>query len=364
MRKIIITALFAFQGFWILGQNQVAENVFLITLDGLRWQELFGGADSVIINDSRFVRDIEGTKEKYYRSTGSERRQALMPWFWTALAKNGLLLGNRGAGNLVNVTNKEWFSYPGYNEILTGEADPNINSNDKIANPNVTVLELINRQAGFEQKVAAFGSWDVFPYIINVERSNIYVNAGFEPANHGALTDREIFLNELQEATPSPWSSVRLDVFTHYFAKAYIEQYLPRVVYIAYGETDDFAHDGAYDHYLDAANRTDQFIKDLWNFCQAHPKYQNKTAFIITTDHGRGDLKKEEWTSHGSSVEGADAIWVAAIGQGVASLGELKSEGQWYQNQIAATLLELLEIDSKILGSKVGRTINLLNPKE
>lgn len=357
MKRVLITVLFVFQGFWILAQDQIAENVFLITLDGLRWQELFGGADSVIINDSRFVRDIEGTKEKYYRSSSGDRRGELMPWFWTTLVDSGFILGNRWAGNLVNVTNEEWFSYPGYNEILTGKADPNINSNDKIANPNVTVLELINRQAGFEQKVAAFGSWDVFPYIINEERSNIYVNAGFEPANHGALTEREIFLNELQEATPSPWSSVRLDVFTHYFAKTYIEQYLPRVVYIAYGETDDFAHDGAYDHYLDAAKRTDRFIKDLWDLCQSHPNYQNKTAFIITTDHGRGDLKKEEWTSHGSSVEGADAIWVAAIGQGVAPLGEMKSKGQWYQNQIAATVLELLGLTPNLLSLECGRPI-------
>jgi hypothetical protein len=359
MKRVLITVLFAFQALWVLGQRPIAENVFLITLDGLRWQELFDGADSVIINDSRYVRDIEGTKEKYYRSSGSERREALMPWFWTTLVDKGYILGNRWAENLVNVTNEEWFSYPGYNEILTGKADANINSNDKIANPNVTVLELINRQVGFEEKVAAFGSWDVFPYIINEERSNIYVNAGFEPAQGQSLTERELFLNELQAVTPSPWSSVRLDVFTHYFAKEYIEKNLPRVVYIAYGETDDFAHDGAYDHYLDAANRTDQFIKDLWDFCQSHPKYQNKTAFIITTDHGRGDIIKEEWTSHGNSVEAAGAIWVAAIGQGIAPLGEMKSKGQWYQNQIAATVLQLLGLETNLLGGETGHAIKL-----
>lgn len=363
-KRNVFILLLVLQGYWVSGQDQNVENVFLITLDGLRWQELFAGADSVIINDSRFVKEVEATNKKYYRSTANDRRQALMPWFWTELIKKGFVLGNRQTENFVNVTNQHWFSYPGYNEILTGKADPNINSNEKIENTNVTVLELVNQQPEFGGMVAAFGSWDVFPYIINEARSKVYVNAGFEPANQGVLTERELFLNELQEVTPSPWSSVRLDVFTHYLAKEYIKKNLPRVVYLAYGETDDFAHDGDYDQYLDAANRTDGFIKDWWEFCQSHPKYQDKTAFIITTDHGRGAIKKGEWTSHGSSIVGADAIWVAVFGQGVPALGEVKSKGQWYQNQIAASLLELLGIDSNLLSKGAGSPIKLSNPKD
>ncbi|MGI8992391.1 MAG: hypothetical protein ACR2I2_22775, partial [Bryobacteraceae bacterium] len=39
------------------------------------------------------------------------------------------------------VTNGLNFSYPGYSETLCGFADPRIKSNDKVPNPNVTVLE-------------------------------------------------------------------------------------------------------------------------------------------------------------------------------------------------------------------------------
>ena len=39
---------------------------------------------------------------------------------------------------------------------------------------------------------------------------------------------------------------------------------MKRIVFIGYGETDDFAHDGKYDEYVMAANRTDRFIKELW----------------------------------------------------------------------------------------------------
>ena len=245
------------------GQGQMPENIFIITLDGLRWQELFFGADTVLIENENFVRDISALKEKYLLKNYEERRSQLMPWFWSTLVNEGALMGNRLLGSKVNLTNKYWFSYPGYNEILTGFADSTINSNDKIWNPNKTILEHLNQITTYQGKVAAFASWDVFPFIINEERSGVTVNAGFEPAAYGiAISEREAFLNELQASTPSPWASVRLDVFTHHYAKEYVQKMHPRVVYIGYGETDDFAHDAEYDQYLNAANRTDYFISD------------------------------------------------------------------------------------------------------
>ena len=77
-------------------------------------------------------------------------------------------------------------------------------------------------------------------------------------------------------------------------------------MYVAYGETDDFAHDGKYDAYLQSAYRTDAFIEELWNWVQANETYRDKTTFIITTDHGRGT--REKWKDHGREVIGADQI--------------------------------------------------------
>lgn len=328
-------------------QEERPENIILITLDGLRWQEVFQGADEKLIRDKRYVRDTSALIQEFWLENELERRAVLMPWFWSELVESGVILGNRNFNNKVDLTNDQWFSYPGYNEILTGAADPQIRSNDKIPNPNRTILEELNGNEEFKGKVVAFASWDVFPFIINEERSGILVNAGFNSANDEHLTEREVFLNEIQKSTPSPWSSVRLDVFTHHFAKEYLKKNNPRVLYVAYGETDDFAHDSRYDEYLYAARRTDQFIKNLWDYCQSNPLYKNKTAFLITTDHGRGDLVKEEWTSHGTGIKDAHQIWFAAIGTGIKSLGEGKLEGQWYANQVAGTILDLLGIEVK-----------------
>ena len=254
----------------------------------------------------------------------------------------GQIHGNRPLGSKVNLTNTMWFSYPGYNEILTGSADDvRITSNAKKDNPNKTILEQYNNTPEGKGKVAAFGSWDVFPYIINEERSGVPVNAGFEVATNN-LNEREEFLNELQGQIPSPWGSVRLDAFTHHYALEHMKKEHPKFVYISYGETDDFAHDGDYQAYLKSAHNTDTLIKQLWEFTQQDEFYKNQTVFLISTDHGRGTEPLDTWRSHGSKVEGADQVWLVAFGKNVRPLGEVKQQEQLYSNQIAPTTAQML----------------------
>ena len=327
-------------------QKGKTENVFIITFDGLRWQELYTGADPALIANKEYVKDTTALKERFWADSGKERRQLLMPFFWSTIANEGQLYGNREFGNQVNCSNKMWFSYPGYSEILTGAADDErINSNNKIDNPNVTVLEFINRQPAYKGKVAAFGSWDVFPYIINEKRSGIPVNGGYENVTGPSLTEREVLLNQLQDALPKFWGSVRMDGFTHYIALEYLKKRTPNVVFIGYGETDDFAHGGKYDEYLKSARQTDTFIKDLWSWTQSHPKYKGKTTFLITTDHGRGTDPLDSWRSHGTEVNGTDQIWFAVIGPDTPARGEIKEPGQYYQKQMAKTAAAFLGLD-------------------
>lgn len=326
-------------------QKETSKNpkIVLITLDGFRWEELFTGADAKLISEKKYVKDVTGLKAQFWKDTPQERRTALMPFLWNEVPKMGQLHGNRNEGSNVNLTNTMWFSYPGYNEILTGFADDKrITSNDKINNPNETILEKINNLSSYKGKVAAFGSWDVFPFIINRERSQLPINAGFELAQGKNLSPREVFLNDLQPIVPSPWDSVRLDAFTSNYALEYMKKEHPELIYIAYGETDDFAHDGNYEAYLKSANATDTLIKQLWDFTQKDSFYKNNTIFIISTDHGRGSKPLEQWRDHGSNVKGADQVWLVAFGNGVEVKGEIKSKEQLYSNQIAPTILQLL----------------------
>ena len=332
----------------LYAQKNEPPNVVLITLDGLRWQELFSGADPLLVANKEYVGDTTNLKKQFWRESPEERRAVLMPFFWNEVRTMGQLHGNRDEGSKVNLTNTMWFSYPGYNEILTGAADDKrINSNSKIGNPNQTILERVHNLPAYKGKVAAFGSWDVFPFIINSNRSGIPVNAGFDMATGDDLTEREQFLNQLQSQIPSPWGSVRLDAFTSHYAMEYMKRKHPTLLFIAYGETDDFAHDGAYDSYLKSAQNTDRLIKELWEFTQQDPFYKDNTTFIISTDHGRGTQPLETWKGHGSNIVGADQVWLVAFGKGVSAKGEIKGEGQLYTDQIAPTVIKALEVKLK-----------------
>lgn len=360
MNRIVFGVLL-FQSFLgiTLGQEKtVTQNVILVTFDGLRWQEVFTGADKRLVTHPKFVSDTVDLKSRFWNDSPETRRALLMPFMWNIVATQGQIYGNRNYGNKVNTSNMFWFSYPGYNEILTGiKNDKAIFTNQKKYNPNITVLEYLNSQPSYHNKVAVFGSWDVFPFILNRKRSGLFINAGFEPMQHEHLTDMEILLNYLQEQQLSPWASVRLDAFTHFFAMEYLKQFSPKVLEVSYGETDDIAHDGKYDGYLAAINRTDKFIGELWNYVQSNENYRNKTTLIITTDHGRGHVFLNSWKRHGRGTPGSGQTWFAVMGPDTAPQGEIKTAGQFYQNQLAQTLALFLNVDYQIYPN-VGKAIS------
>ncbi len=316
------------------------ENIVLVTLDGMRWQEVFGGADSSFMKQQKNLKDAQ-VRQKFWNNDSQARRKMLFPFLWTTMVEKGQLLGNRVLNSKVNVTNNQWFSYPGYNEILTGLADnERITSNDKFYNPNTTILEFINGQSAYKGKVAAFTSWDVFPFIINDKRSGVFVSAGLVSASGPNMSEQEKTLNRLMPTVPNPLGDVRLDAFTFYYGLEYMKRNKPRVLYFSFDETDDFAHSGEYAAYLNSAHSADQFISELYDYIQSDPVYRDKTTLIITVDHGRGN-GADDWKSHGSQVNGADQIWMAILGPDTPALGEAKGT-QHYQNQIAQTVAALL----------------------
>ncbi len=346
MRYRLVILFFFFYTFSSAQSKLKTENVILITLDGFRWQEVFKGADSSFMKQQPYLKDGD-LKKKYWRDDLNDRRKALLPFVWGTIASKGQLYGNRSVGSKVNVTNQMWFSYPGYNEILTGHADDvNITSNDKIYNPNKTVLEFLNDQPQFKGKVAAFTSWDCFPYIINDKRSGVFVSAGLVHPDGATSNEREKMMHQLMLNIPNPLRDVRLDAFTFYYGMEYIKKNKPRLMYFGFDETDDFAHGGEYAAYLNSANYTDKFIGELWSYIQSDKQYKDKTTLIITCDHGRGD-NAEDWKHHGEKIQDADQIWMAVLGPDTPSKGEVKTESQLYQNQIAATISALLGVPYK-----------------
>jgi hypothetical protein len=342
--KKSISFLVVFLSFYTALAQRKTENVIVITLDGMRWQEVFGGIDSALMNNRDFSKDSAGLRSKYWSDTAAERRKKLFPFLWSTIATSGQLHGNRWLGNRVDVANRYRFSYPGYNEIFTGYPDTAVNSNDKAWNKNVNVLEYINSQQKHKGKVAAFATWDVFPYILARQRSGLYVNA--DKDSFAFNTPEFRMLNDLQTLTTRP-IGVRPDVLTYAAAREYLKKFSPHVLYIAFDETDDFAHAGLYDQYLMSAHAQDAMIADLWKTIQAIPQYNGKTTLLITADHGRGDSVKAQWRDHGEKIPEASGIWMAVIGPDTKATGEVKEGNPLFQGQLATTIAALLGLHFK-----------------
>lgn len=328
-----------------------SQNVIYVTLDGFRWQEMFGGAQEVYVAKDSGVRDIKDIRDRYLRPTAAERRAVLMPFFWNVVAKEGQVFGDPESNARARITNTHKFSYPGYSEMFVGFADDaGIKSNDKLPNPHVNVLEFLNHRPGFEKRVAAYATWDVIPFILNRERSGLFVHAGTGPIVDEPLSERQRLLNDVIAETVVLWKGNGIDSLTMAAAREHLVKHKPRVLYVGLGETDEWGHGRRYDLYLDAANKADAFLRGLWDLVQSLPEYRGKTSLVISTDHGRGGTVAD-WTDHGAKVEGAEFLWMAVLGPDTPALG-VRRDVEATQSQIAATLAQLVGEDFRAASPK------------
>ncbi len=339
--KTVLSLAFLFLATLCFSQPANPPNIFIITTDGFRWQEIFTGADSAIISNPAYVKDTAVLKQLYWDNEINARRRLLMPFVWSIIEKKGSLYGNRYYGNKVSVANPYRLSYAGYNEILTGYADPFLVTNRRNLNRNSNILEFLNGLSEYKNKVAAFASWNLFDYILNNKKGTIFLNNGYQQLTHDSLTGNEILLNAIQQVSINNIQNTRNDMLTFVAAQEYIQARHPKVVFIGFGETDEYAHGNNYDGYLQSAHLFDEYLARFWYFVNSDPFYKNNTYFIITTDHGRGE-RPGLWNRHGIFISGSAESWLMAMGPGLEPRGEVKSRNEIFSNQLAQTIAGLL----------------------
>jgi hypothetical protein len=336
------------------------HNVVLVTLDGVRVQEIFGGMDPVLAKAPEAesgIYDAEVTKKRWWRETPEARREALMPFFWKTLAPAGLVLGNAGRGSRVTVRNDQWFSYPGYSEILTGEAQPEIRSNDLVRYPHRTVLEYAREKLELgPAQVAQIGSWDGFKYAASSRDGAFFMSGARDPVP-AALTTPEIDLyNGLRQEIQQLWEESSNDVLSYRIALEYLKKHRPRVLWLGLGQSDDWAHARRYDLVLDYLHLADRMLAELWQTIQSIDGYRDNTTLIITTDHGRGRTPAD-WAEHDAGIQGCQDIWVAILGPQTPALGEAGDFPDVTQSDVAATLLQYLGLDAADFNPDSGPAI-------
>jgi hypothetical protein len=334
------------------------RTVVLIVSDGLRWQEIFTGAEADLLNDKEGGSWLpsDELRRRYWRAAAADRRALLFPFLWGTVAKRGQIFGNQQLGSVARVTNGKAFSYPGYNEMTTGYPNDAIDSNEFGPNPNPTVFEWLNKSDELRGHVAVYGTWNVFDNIFNRARSGLVMQTGWSLAKIAHETPRDALLREMFETTTRfdeedcPNSLLQIPLID------YVKSGQPRVLFVGYGETDNWAHQGRYDLVLDSAHRFDHFVEELWKTMQSMPQYQGTTTFMITTDHGRGG-GLTEWKEHGVEEKGSENIWLAVMGPDTPALGERTHAPPVAQAGIAATLAAFMGRDYRAAVPKAAAPI-------
>ncbi len=331
------------------------RNVVLVIADGLRWQEVFTGADPTLLNekDGGSWTSPEVLKARYWDEDPNVRRQKLFPFLWGTIAKQGQIYGNQQLNSVARVTNTMWFSYPGYNEMSTGAADPRVDSNDFGPNPNVSVFEWLNTKPAFAGKVEIFATWATFANIFNSARSKLPIRAGATLVDANDRSPRGVLLRELYQTTTRLEEDDPYDSFLHVVVRDHLRDHHPRVLFLGFGDADIFQHMGRYDGLLDTAHSFDGYLAQLWQQLQSTPGYKDQTTLIVSTDHGRGG-GLAEWRDHGASKKGSDGIWIAVIGPDTEALGERHDVPAVTQSQIAATIAALVGEDFRSFNAKAA----------
>lgn len=345
MRTLALACIALISTIALLPGQHRTENVLLVTLDGLRWQDVFGGADNRMMNvKDGGVKDLLATRKRFMRGDKLKNREVLMPFLWQVIAKQGQVFGDPDSNAKANIVNTMKFSYPGYSELICGVVDEAIQSNNKFPNPNINVLEYLHSLQPYRGKVATFASWDVHEHIVNKARSGIMCEVAWQPITVATSAQRQHELQQMVDLLPRYWDNgFSFDALTFGRAKEYLMVKKPRVLYVALGETDEWAHARRYDLYLQMAQRNDSMIRDLWQWLQQDPQYKGKTTLVLTVDHGRGRTPRD-WTDHGKNVDGAEEIWMAVMGPDTEALG-IRKNVHATQSMIASTVAALLGED-------------------
>jgi hypothetical protein len=330
------------------------QNVILLTLDGVRIEEIFAGLDETIAayDEQKIYSEIATARERYGTGNAEQKRAALMPNLWQQLIPQGVMLGNPAYNNHVKVQNQAGWSRPGYTEIMTGGPRVEVEEYDDQRFAHKTVLEVAQEQLQLE-----------YGQVIQIGSSGTY-------ARSAASTDDALLMIGSKDTIPMPFGSAAMDelaelrrqvmglweegtndVLTFRMAQAYLQKNQPRVMWLALLNTDDWAHEDRYDRYVEYLHLADDLIGELWATVQSNDAYRDKTTLIITTDHGRG-REGSNWSEHDTpTIPGTNDIWMAVIGPDTPDVGEARSPGTTYQGQAATTMLHYLGIDYRLLGA-------------
>lgn len=320
----------------------------LVALDGVRWQEIFHGADPGLSAARGKGGDLVTAEE-------------LTPNLH-ALMRRGVALGDLDASSPFLASGPNFVSLPGYTEMLTGRPSP-CQENDCEVKPRPTLADAFRSVEGVStDEVLVLASWEAIGRVSALAPESVVVSTG-----RGMRGNRSLFVapddagmsplfRAGEIASPSPGNGwYRPDAFTRTLALARFERLPhPRFAFVGLGDTDEHAHAGRYGDYLEAIRRADRLLGELVAATDAWgPDAAADVMWFVTADHGRGPGFRD----HGRSARGSDASWLVAAGGPIPALGVLGATEAHHLRDLAPTILALTGLPA-IEADDAGRPID------
>ena len=314
--------------------------VVLITIDGARWQDVFGGSD-------------EGRSGAPHVPP-----ELLMPRVYGLLADHGVAFGaDREGCGTVHTASGANVSLPGYQEIFTGRPSYCLDNNcDGVAE---SVLDEAARAD--VRGVASIGSWEVLDRAVSGGGSGVLVAVGRTwPAEVSGASVGSPTLDGLVArgfaADPYPGhDGYRPDVHTAAIALDYFRAAKPAFLHIGLGDTDELGHRDDYPGYLVALRNADALIGAIVDAIAATGELAEKTTVLVTPDHGRNS----DFRDHGTLRIESGRTFLLAFGAGVTARGIGCPSGDITLADIAPTIRKLLGL-ARDVGDGAGKPFSLL----
>jgi hypothetical protein len=265
-------------------------NVVLVTLDGVRWQDVFHGSDPLLDR--------------------GQRVPVILPTLMQSLLPQGVLFGDVLSNTGMEISNPDAISLPAYHSLMSG-LTTTCHTNSCGRMPHETLPERLVRELALPRlKVATISSWTEIALAAESVQGRTFVNSGIVPLVDGTQDPALAALNRLQADQPPPWGAARADAHTIAQAMRYLRVHQPRFLYISLNDTDEHGHRADYPSYVSTVQSHDRWLGQLASQLDSMGDYGRDTTLIVTTDHGRG--LGPQWQNHGSSVVGARQIWLYA----------------------------------------------------
>jgi hypothetical protein len=287
---------------------EAAANVVLVTIDGVRWQEIFTGADPDLADAAELPR-------------GEARAaRALTPNLHHLFFDQGTVLGDPRLGEHLSASGPNFVSLPGYVEIMTG-APSGCAGNDCEPTLPWAITGAVARSSAPEQAAAVFASWE------RVARA--------VPDGHGIIVHAGRAASDA--APPYPGNGDYLpDAYTAAMAIDHLVRRRPRFLWVALGDTDEWAHRHDYRGYVEALRFADGVVGEIAAHLAEMDDYGARTAIFVTTDHGRDP----GFANHGGPASAG--VWLMAGGGPVKKHGPVPLPRVRHLSDVAPTLAAIL----------------------